>query len=95
MDNARPQSQFLINEKMTMPADAVAITGGSISVCSLTAQRNSRCAFKPYRQFHPSMRQNATVFGARSKSWIRHKPVWSRKYVETARGTPAEMREGR
>ena len=71
MDIARPQSQFLINEKMTMPADAVAITGGSISVCSLTARRNSGAPSGLIGSFHPSMRQNATVFGARSTSWMR------------------------
>jgi hypothetical protein len=57
MDIARPQSQFLINEKMTMPADAVAITGGSISVCSLTAQLNSDAPSSLIGSFPPSMRK--------------------------------------
>jgi len=34
-------SQFLINENMKMPAEAVAITGGSILGLLLEAQRNA------------------------------------------------------
>jgi hypothetical protein len=37
-DIACPQSQLLINVKTKMPADAVAITGGSILVCSSAAR---------------------------------------------------------
>src|ERR1022692_2975550 len=52
-------SQFLINENMKMPAEAVAITGGSILGLLLGGTAECRCTSRLIGSFRPSVRRNA------------------------------------
>src|ERR1039458_8556943 len=49
-----------------MPADAVAITGGSICVCSLVARRNAAAPPSLIGSFRPSVRRTGKDFGPAS-----------------------------
>src|ERR1039458_8228492 len=59
-------SQFLINENIKMPAEAEAITGGSILVCSLEAQRNTAVPPVLSAAFGPACDENGKDFGPAS-----------------------------
>src|ERR1039457_6470219 len=57
-------SQFLINENMKMPAEAVAITGGSILGLLLGGTAECRCTSRLIGSFRPSVRRNAKPRGS-------------------------------
>ena len=61
-------SQFLINENMKMPAEAVAITGGSILGLLLGGTAECRCTSRLIGSFRPSVRRNAKDFGPARKA---------------------------
>jgi hypothetical protein len=57
----RRESQFLSNENMKIPADAVAITGGSIWACSLVARPNADAPPGLIGSFQPDVRQKIPI----------------------------------
>lgn len=57
----RRESQFLSKENMKIPADAVAITGGSIWACSLVAPPNADAPPGLIGSFQPDVRQKIPI----------------------------------